>query len=86
VAHRFEPAENGQHRVRLRVQQENVSEDFQMYVPVTVELDNGQVARTRVKVRGPTSEITLPLMPSKPKGIKFNDLDGVLAEVKTVSW
>jgi hypothetical protein len=58
----------------------------QMYVPVTLELDNGQVARTRVKVRSATSEIELALMPSKPKGLKFNDLDGVLAEVKMVGW
>ncbi len=86
VAYRFEPADGGQYRVRLRVQQENVAEDFQMYVPVTVELSNGQVARARVKVRGATSEIELPIMPSKPKGLKFNDLDGVLAEVKMVSW
>ena len=44
VAYRFEPAEGGQYRVKLKVQQENVAEDFQMYVPVTVELGNGQVA------------------------------------------
>jgi hypothetical protein len=35
---------------------------------------------------GPTSEIYLPLMPSKPKAVRFNDLDGVLVEVKTVDW
>jgi hypothetical protein len=86
VAYRSDPAENGQYRVRLKVQQENVGEDFQMYVPVTVELGNDRVARVRVKVRGPASEIDLPLMPSKPKAVRFNDLDGVLAEVKMVDW
>jgi aminopeptidase N len=86
VAYRFEPADGGQYRVKLRVRQSNVGEEFQMYVPVTVDLGNGQVARARVKVRGATSEIELPLMPSKPKGLKFNDLDGVLAEVKMVDW
>jgi aminopeptidase N len=86
VAYRFEPAEGGQYRVKLKVQQENVAEDFQMYVPVTVELSDGQVARVRAKVRGPKSDIELPLMPSKPKALKFNDLDGVLAEVKMVDW
>jgi hypothetical protein len=25
-------------------------------------------------------------MPSKPKAVRFNDLDGVLAEVKMVDW
>jgi hypothetical protein len=32
------------------------------------------------------SEIELPLMPAEPKSVKFNDLEGVLAEVKTVGW
>ena len=39
-----------------------------------------------VKVRGPKSEIELPLMPAKPKSIRFNDLEGVLAEVKMEDW
>ncbi len=86
VAYRSDPAENNQYRVRLQVRQENVGEDFQMYVPVTLDLGNDRVARVRVKVRGSTSEIDLPLMPSKPKAIRFNDLDGVLAEVKMVDW
>jgi peptidase M1-like protein len=86
VAYRSDPAENGQYRVKLKVRQENVAEDFQMYVPVTLDLGNDRVARVRVKVRGRTSEIDLPLMPSKPKAVRFNDLDGVLAEVKMVDW
>ena len=86
VAYHSYPAENGQYRVKLKVRQENVSDDFQMYVPVTLDLGNDRVARMRVKVRGPTSEIDLPLMPAKPKAVNFNDLDGVLAEVKMVDW
>jgi hypothetical protein len=86
VAYHTEPAEGGQYRVKLRVQQENVSDDFQMYVPVTLDLGDDRIARLRVKVRGPKSEIDLPLMPAKPKTLRFNDLDGVLAEVKMVDW
>jgi hypothetical protein len=86
VAYRSEPAENGQYRVKLKVRQDNVAEDFQMYVPVTLDLGDNRVARARVKVRGSRSEIDLPLMPSKPKAVRFNDLDGVLAEVKMVDW
>jgi hypothetical protein len=40
----------------------------------------------RVKVKGPVSEIELPLMPAEPRNIKFNDLEGVLAEVKSAGW
>jgi hypothetical protein len=86
VAYRTEPAEGGQFLVKLQVQQQNVGEDFQMYVPVTLDLGDNRVARLRVKVRGPKSTIDLPLMPAKPKSVVFNDLDGVLAEVKMVGW
>jgi aminopeptidase N len=86
VVYRSDPAENGQYRVRLKVRQESVGEEFQMYVPVTLGLGNDRVARVRVKVRGPSSDIQLRLMPSKPKAVRFNDLDGVLAEVKMVDW
>jgi aminopeptidase N len=86
VAYRSEPAEGGQYRVKLQVQQQNVGEEFQAYVPVTLDLGENRVARVRVKVRGPSSEIELPLMPAKPKNLVFNDLDGVLAEVKMVDW
>jgi hypothetical protein len=86
VATHTEPAEGGKYRVKLRVLQENVPDDFLMYVPVTVDLGNDRVARVRVKIQGPKTELDLPLMPSQPKAIRFNDLHGVLAEVKDVSW
>jgi aminopeptidase N len=86
VSYRTQQVDGGQFRVRLRVVQENVPDDFQMYVPVTLDLGKDRVARLRVKVRGPQTEIDLPLMPAEPKSLRFNDLDGVLAEVKTVDW
>jgi len=86
VAYQTVPAENGQFRVKLQVQQENVGNDFQMYVPVTLDLGDDRIARLRVKVRGAKSEIDLPLMPAKPRDVRFNDLDGVLAEVRMVDW
>lgn len=86
VAWRAEPAEGGQVRVRLRVWQENVPDSFQMYVPVTLDLGKDRTARVRVKVTGARSDIELPLMPAPPKSVKFNDLAGVLADVKEVSW
>jgi hypothetical protein len=86
VATHTEPAENGQFRVKLRVLQENVPDDFLMYVPVTLDLGDNKVARVRVKVQGRRTEVELPLMPSRPKEVRFNDLHGVLAEVKNVGW
>jgi aminopeptidase N len=83
VVYRTEP-EGGQYRVKLQVVQENVPDTFQAYVPVTLDLGEDRIARLRVKVKGPRSEIELPLMPGKPRSLRFNDLDGVLAEVKSV--
>jgi len=85
VSWKAEPADGGKFRVRLRVLQEDVPDTFLMYVPVTVTLDGG-MARVRVKVQGPRTDVELPLMPSKPKELKFNDLNGVLANVQAVGW
>jgi hypothetical protein len=85
VASRTDEAD-GKFQVRLRVKQEQVPDDFLMYVPVAVEFDNKQVMRFRVKVTGSSSEIPLPPFPARPKSIKFNDMSGVLAEVKNEGW
>jgi hypothetical protein len=86
VAHRAEKTADGQWKVKLRVQQENVPEGFRMYVPVTLDLGKKQLARFRVKMEGPLTELELPPVPTEPKKVTFNDLEGVLAEVKTAGW
>ncbi len=86
VSHRTRSAEKGQFRVTMRVEQAGVSDSFQMWVPVTLDLGANRAVRLRVKVRGPHTEIDLPLVPSQPRAVRFNDLDGVLADVKEVGW
>jgi len=86
VSYKTDRVEGGQFRVTLRVVQEKVADDFQMYVPVTVDLGQNRQGRFRVNVRGPRSEIVLPLLPAEPKGVTFNDLEGVLCDVKMVDW
>lgn len=81
VARRTEEVDGGKYRVQLRVEQQNVPDDFRMYVPITVDLGGGQAVRVRTQVKGPLTEIELPLLPSAPKDIRFNDLNGVLAQV-----
>ena len=44
MAYRTEPAEGGQYRGKLRVHHDNVADDFQMFVPVTLDLGNDRVA------------------------------------------
>jgi aminopeptidase N len=86
VAYRTEPIEGGQFRVRLQVQQEGVPDEFLAFVPVTLDLGQDRIARVRVKVTGGRSVVELPPMPAEPKTVKFNDFEGVLADVKMVSW
>jgi aminopeptidase N len=86
VAWTAAPGQGGNYAVKLRVKQRNVSESFLAYVPIKIELEGGQVARLRVKVQGPLTEIDLPPMPAKPRSLVFNDLSGVLADVNMEKW
>lgn len=86
VAKKIDQTADGKFVVSLRVEQERVNPDFLSYVPVTLDLGGNQLARVRVKVTGARSELALPPMPARPKAVRFNDMDGVLAEVKEVAW
>jgi len=86
VAYRVERDADGRYRVHLRVRQDGVPEDFEMYVPVSVDLGNDRWARLRVHVQGPETAIDLPPMPGEPRGIRFGELEAVLGEVKTEKW
>jgi hypothetical protein len=86
VAYRAEPVAGGKWRMRLRVRQENVPDDFRMLVPYSIDFGDNRSARLRVDVRGPVTEVELPLFPLEPKGLRFNELEGVLAEVKMEKW
>src|SRR5262249_27129498 len=86
VSYRTDRTDDGQYRVKLRVLQDNVPDDFQMYVPVTLDLGKDRTARLRVRVRGAKTEIDLPPMPAEPKNVRFNDLEAVLGDVKMVDW
>jgi aminopeptidase N len=85
-AWRSDGVPGGKYKVSLRVDQANVPEDFQMYVPVKVDFGDGKMARLRVLVRGSHSEQDLPLLPLEPKKIVFNDLESVLCDVEEVGW
>ncbi len=86
TAYQVTEAPDGKLVLRLRVRQEGVPDDFLAYMPVAIEMGKDQVVRVRMKVTGPVSELELPGLPAKPRSVKFNDLDGVLADVKTENW
>lgn len=76
---------DGKYLVRFRVLQEEVADDFKMYVNFLIEYGKDRYARIRMMVDKPVFEIDLP-MPLKPKKIVMNDLESVLCEVKNEKW
>ncbi len=86
VAWTTEPAADGKYRVRLRVIQEGVPVEFQQFVLVSVDLGNERFAHFRVGVHGNQTEYFSPLLPVEPKGLTFNELHSVLADVKRERW
>jgi hypothetical protein len=86
TAYQVSGGSDGTYVLRLQVRQDGVPDDFVAYMPVAIELGKDQVARIRMKVTGPVTEMELPGLPAKPKSVKFNDLDGVLADVKAAAW
>jgi hypothetical protein len=85
-SHTGRETEDGQYQLFGKVIQEDVPEDFLAYVPVLLDFGEQGFARVRVEVRGRESIIEFPLMPGPPENVIFNDLQGVLADVKTERW
>ncbi|MBX7153190.1 hypothetical protein K1X84_16295 [bacterium] len=85
-SYRVAPTNEGKFKVSCRVEQKNVSDDFQMYVPIAIDFGDNRSARMRILVKGPLSQIELPLLPLEPKKIVFNYLESVLCEVDETSW
>ena len=85
-AFKTEKTPDDKFKVRVRVEQKEVSPDFKMSVPIKIVFENGSIARIRVFITGAKSEIDLPPLASAPKEIVFNDLESVLATVKVEDW
>lgn len=86
VSYAKEEREDGTHRLRVRVEQERVPDDFRMSVPAEALLANGDRVRFRMMVEGPVTEMELPPLSAEPEEVTFNLLDSVLAEVDDDGW
>ncbi len=71
----------GKFSVTCKIVQNNVSDDFKMYVPIKILFSEDQFARVRLEVKGKTTTIKLTV-PEKPADIIFNDLNSVLCEIE----
>lgn len=77
---------NGKYNIRCQVKQLNVSKDFKMLIPLTIDFGDKRFARLRVMIQGSGGEFDLPLMPLEPQKIIFNDFESVLCEVEYTNW
>lgn len=75
------PIKNGRYQIQCKIYQENVENDFQMYVPIQISFGDKGVARLRILVSGNKFDYTLPTMPYEPKEVTFNYLESVLCKV-----
>ncbi len=78
----IQPGTNNTFVVNGKVTTQGTSDNFKMYVPLEIQIDNTRKAYVRLKIEGPESVFNLPGLPVKPKALKLNPFESVLAEVK----
>ncbi len=76
------PGDNNTFTVKGHITTEGVSPDFRMYVPLEIRIDDSRKAYVRLNVDGQQLDFSLPGLPAKPKELKLNPFESVLAEVK----
>jgi hypothetical protein len=82
---RADPTAEGRYLVRIRIRQEDVPADFEMDVPLRVELPDSVEAFVRIQVKGPLTETQFTL-PGEPRRLELNPLESVLAETRSERW
>jgi hypothetical protein len=85
-SYKVNKTKEGKYQVRCRVVQEEVPEDFKMFVNFFIDFGKDMYARIRIMIDKPITEFDLPILPMEPKKIVFNDLESVLCEVKNEKW
>jgi hypothetical protein len=86
VAYKTTKNEEGKTIITIRVRQEEVSENFKMYVPVKIVLDGDRMGRIRIEVKEKETIYTSPPIDGTLDEIIFNDLESVLCEVEYEDW
>lgn len=77
-----EKSPDGNVIVTCKIQQEEVPDDFKMFIPVKIVFSDDRLARLRLEVKGKETIVKLPPLPEEPEEIIFNDLNSVLCKVK----
>ena len=69
--------------IDLRIEQRDVPEGWQMYVPLEIEFANGYKYYLRLLVDQPVNELSIPNIEGTVKSLTLNPFESVLAKVKT---
>jgi aminopeptidase N len=72
----------GKYVVNCEVTQENVPEDFKMWVPVLLDFGRDMYAVLRLEIDKPHNKYQLPKAPLEPREVILNPFHAVLCEVK----
>ena len=81
-SYNVEPDTAGGYIARGKIITTGVPEDFKMFVPLEIEVDKGSKVYVRLFVDTTDYEFTLPSLPSRPKKLRLNPFESVLAKVK----
>lgn len=85
-SYRIMPSSEGGSMITCRVVQENVHEDFKMYIPLLVRFSDNHEMRFRFMIMEKITEFDLPPLSGEITEVVFNDLEGVLCNVELVDW
>ena len=85
-SYRIDEASGGRYSLKLRVRQEDVSEDFQMPILLKIEFGKDKERFERLLVTGKQSDFEFLDLDKKPKDIEFNALESVLCKVDKEGW
>jgi hypothetical protein len=78
----YEPSGRNMYTVHCKVVTTGVPDDFQMYVPLEIEIDKDNKAYIRIFIDSPVYEFSLPDLPRIPRNLRLNPFESVLAKVK----
>jgi aminopeptidase N len=82
LAYDYTPADSNQWTITCRISTEGVDDDFKMFVPLEITFENNRKAYLRLLVDKPEMSFTLPVVEHKPRKLKLNPFESVLAEIK----
>jgi len=85
-SYKSEETEDGKYKITCKVIQEDVPDNFKMYIPIKIEFSDDRFARLRIEIKQKETILKMPLLPEEPEDIIFNDLESVLCKINYENW